>query len=1141
MEMVNQGYSLLTPQMTELPFVGRGKEIRELIGYFNSALDYQGRVVLILGEAGTGKTRLMEEFAHLPELSGVIKLRGKCFKEEVEPFNPFPKVVISYLESTDRPSYWATRLIDREVLPYLLTVIPDLKSYYPFEVNPNPPPKPQVIYNCFSRIFDNLASFSPLVLFIDDAFWMGRETLKLLEFISFQLSGKPILIVATARPYKEDSDFDRFLSKVAERRLLSVIELGNLGERDMEELLKLQFGSEPQPNFNEWLYHISKGNPLFVSEILKTLLHRNILQVHKRGYEIIGDYQDIPLSRSIESIIGLELQGLKLKEREILQKAAVIGEEVEIFILRKLLPNFSDREFSRFLHRMKMLHILEEKGADLWQFTHPLLRKVLYQGMKRDLRRRVHRKVANVLRRVDKNRIEEIAYHLIQDLEPSEGNLRTCQDILKAARVYKAKRNYREAKKYYELAQRIGEKVSGLSERLKLVIQASKAEISFRLGEPIESCNRFSELAEEVKEAGLKESFSLLSILAFCCHTRQFQYEEAKAILEKAIQVCQSSKKRRDYYKLRIRMAAHLVYNMSDYKKGEEELLKLLKEVKPDAYPDIYWDVISGLGTIYRHQGDFEKAMELLKESLEFSKRLSIFHRIESLPPLGILLTEMGESKKAKEYFETFLNMAQYTGDQEYISKVYWHLGNWYLYQGQYSEALRYYRGSLSIAQTLNIPEGILANRQRMVETFLRLGDLSHAEKEMRELVEFTRVKNFPKRTIPFTFILKSYFYFEKGDFLEALSCAEDALRVSQEMGFKTQQGEAGGWKSLCLLKLGREEEAVKYFQKARKSLHQQKAFSRLSDLLIRFGFTLRGREGEEVVLEGMEILSRTGAVFKIEHLLNEVRKARFTNALERIEGVLNSLHQEKRERLRIHTFGGLFVVRPPGYKPISHKEWQTRKTKELLGLFIVLKEATLERFASYLWPEASSKKAKNNFYVTLNRLKRALKKDCINFNGTFYSLNRDSIWVDCWEFEELYRRFLVYKKEGKLHRAEQIAYKAVELYSGDFLPEVYLLPIDDKQIELKEKVKFLLSWLSRRALDRLEYQESLNLIYKFLSIDPLNEQAHQLIMETLSKQGDKTAALKHFERLKSLLKRELDTEPSPETVALYETLKGKK
>jgi two-component SAPR family response regulator len=180
------------------------------------------------------------------------------------------------------------------------------------------------------------------------------------------------------------------------------------------------------------------------------------------------------------------------------------------------------------------------------------------------------------------------------------------------------------------------------------------------------------------------------------------------------------------------------------------------------------------------------------------------------------------------------------------------------------------------------------------------------------------------------------------------------------------------------------------------------------------------------------------------------------------------------------------------------------------------------------------AEKSQNNLRVTLARLNQTLKIDCVQQDGQTLFLDKGRVFIDVWEFENILKEWQNLRHQGKLHTAEKKAQEAIALYRGDFLPEFYNPAIEDKQRELKQKVRELLLWLADRSKERLDWHEAISFAHKLIAIDPNDEGGHRVIMESLWQQGDKVGAIRQFERFKKNLEKELDITPTSETLELY-------
>ncbi|RKX68591.1 hypothetical protein DRP53_10440 [candidate division WOR-3 bacterium] len=199
---------------------------------------------------------------------------------------------------------------------------------------------------------------------------------------------------------------------------------------------------------------------------------------------------------------------------------------------------------------------------------------------------------------------------------------------------------------------------------------------------------------------------------------------------------------------------------------------------------------------------------------------------------------------------------------------------------------------------------------------------------------------------------------------------------------------------------------------------------------------------------------------------------------------------------------------------------------------------ATWGEYALQLWPDFTTKEARNNFHFTLSYLKKMIVSGFIISRRNLYLLNRDLARSDIWEFEECYRRFKEARIEQKIHKAEIYALDMILKGKGDFLPEFRSEAIEAKRWEIENRLEEVLLWLATRHLDKLEYNEAINFARLVINRTPLSERAYRIIIRSYLEQGERARAFQYYERLRILLKQEFGVEPSPETKRLISAIK---
>jgi predicted ATPase len=155
--------------------VGRENELKTLEGFFDSILENRGSFVLIQGETGIGKTRLVEQFLERIQPRGVTVIRGHGYHKEISPYRLFSEMLRSYFSSINYDTRYLAPLLDNLTLALLEKIVPEIEEYIPFDISriSTPPLSPkeekQRFYDMLLLFFSKLSHRYPLILDIEEA------------------------------------------------------------------------------------------------------------------------------------------------------------------------------------------------------------------------------------------------------------------------------------------------------------------------------------------------------------------------------------------------------------------------------------------------------------------------------------------------------------------------------------------------------------------------------------------------------------------------------------------------------------------------------------------------------------------------------------------------------------------------------------------------------------------------------------------------------------------------------------------------------------------------------------------------------------------------------------------------------------
>ncbi|MCK5116082.1 MAG: AAA family ATPase [Candidatus Aegiribacteria sp.] len=1115
------------------PFTGRRQELELLNQQLDEALNYSGGFVLVKGEIGVGKTWLLNRFRGRIEERDLHILHGRVIKDDVKPFSPFTQMIKYYLCDLEHNQSWLLKYLSPEIAPHFAHLIPDLRNYYPVNLPDlaHPVDNTSFLYS-FQRFFEDLSKSKPLVLILDDIQWMSDESVQLLNYLVQRIIEQSILIVGTARSEIDNPVLKGIIDEFNTDRLVININLSNFSRKETETYLCGQFEGGLPNHFTNWLFAITKGNPLFIEEILKALIRQNIIHQDKagKGWQTENDYKDFTITETVDSVIHYRLGSLAADEMNMLQGAAVIGERFSPELLRKLFDTVPDEQFHRSNSILIASGMITEPD-DMQQFAHPLIHTLHYRRISISRRRGLHRKLAGILRECNRSD-EEILFHMIKDLLPSEETEELACHLYKVSMALMlSSYQYPIAWEYLSIAGAIADKIP-LQEKYRLKIRAEFNYLSWKMGRDCLSSEESEHLVTGLIHNDLNKEAALTYRILFHKALITQDIEKAEEFYEKGLSLLKTDD---SFYWSFVVEHCLLQRRKELLEESEQEAMKLTAEIPENRAPEALYKVYTNLGLVSYLKGDADKAHQYLTRARKIVDLQHLLHHVgDSSSNLGLIEMAMGRLDSALKRFNDSIKEAELLRLEPLIGINLLYIGSYFRYKGEYKQSLSFFDQTLEKAADINNPRLKLSAQIGKAKTLLKLGDIETAESILRGIPE-DRISKQMHYDIQ---IMESHIHLKRNELEAAEELIDRVLKQSKELHSEMRYGIALGAKALILLHRDMQPEALRNLEDSRSKLIAKGEMPYMSEILIDFGLAMGGVQGETIFMEGLEILSIMQATAVIARLYDVVKKKDgFGNAAELISEMMDDISVN---RIEVSTFGGLAVKRPGDTDVVANREWKTRKSQELLALILVQsgsRGTTREILASHLWPETTKKKSLRNLRVALSNLNKVMGSQAILQEGSFLAFDRELVRADLWTFESLVKEWRTFKQSGKFHPAEDRARRAVSLYKGYFLPEFYSLPVADKQDELKNTMREMLFWLAIRCIDRVEWHESILLAKRLLLLDACNEQACRIIMHGLHNQGDRTGAIRQFEHLCQCLKAEFDTVPGPETVKLYDRI----
>jgi len=382
------------------PFVGRRDELALLELLWSNTLKDNTHVISLVGEAGVGKSRLLEEFGPRGEGRDV---RVVCRSDQAF----WPVVEMIHLMLGVRPRTPEELLaacenlpgIDEEIVA-LLGALLGLSGAPPAVALADEHQKRQMFAGLWLFLLA-AAGEGPLLIVFDDVHWADRSSLDLIGFLLERLGSAPIMLVLAYRPGFEH------VTRTAIRASHTGIRLEMLSAEESVTLARGFLSASKLPDDLERLVaQRAEGNPFFIEELLQALIELGSLAV--RGDDVILGKVNVDIPDTVEGTILSRLDRLQPRTRAVLHHASVIGRTFSTDLLRAIT---GEEGLDQILEELSRAQLIVAQGPGQWAFKHALIQEVIYSTLLLRQRKELHRVVAEALEQLEPASLELLAEH----------------------------------------------------------------------------------------------------------------------------------------------------------------------------------------------------------------------------------------------------------------------------------------------------------------------------------------------------------------------------------------------------------------------------------------------------------------------------------------------------------------------------------------------------------------------------------------------------------------------------------------------------------------------------------------------------------------------------------------------------------
>jgi len=667
-----------------MPFAGREMEHAWLMQRWNRSRRWQGSLTLVAGEAGVGKTRLVQQVLEQVALQGGIVLAGRCYEfNRAIPYQAIHNALHNYAEHLP-PKERSNTTED-----WLLNI---------------------------ERMLATAHQIWPhgMALFLDDLQWADTDTLDLLHYLVRRLAHEPCWLIGAYRPEETPTEHPlrRLIRSLDANGLVHHLSLQALPQTAVAYLTQALFGNHTQVNLAQTLFEESQGNPFLLNELVALLQDNNVFQHPDASLEELN----LPtmLSERVQTVIQQRIEQLDENSQYLLMLAAALGQPFSLGLLQAA-GQCSTETVQQAVEEWIRRRLVQPDGKNL-DFTHDKIRSVLYLSVPAALRRLLHARLGAALENAEPVRAiqqkEMLAHHFdhahdwpkalhylklageqaehVYANEQAQEHYRRALNILRqhlAATTDAARQEYHlwcRLERLYDLQGQRSEQQDALQTLGRLVGLAEDApphalsdpllqiEVWLRQSHHAEAVSDYAAAARAAQSAvALAEAASQPGMAAAgyrywaYAMRRQGKISLADELYHKALQIAEAA----EHWPVVsdcLQGLANIARDRQQFEPALAYLARSMQICQASADQRSISDAYNIQGLVYRQQGDHDRSAGCFEQSLLIRREIGDRRGMAlTLNNLGSLAFMRDEVVRAREFYGQALDLSIIVGDQQ--------------------------------------------------------------------------------------------------------------------------------------------------------------------------------------------------------------------------------------------------------------------------------------------------------------------------------------------------------------------------------------------------------------------------------------------------------------------------------------------
>jgi class 3 adenylate cyclase/tetratricopeptide (TPR) repeat protein len=689
--------------------VGRKDEMAQLSEAVQNLSRGIGSVFSIIGAAGTGKSRLIEEFKASLNLGSIQWREGNAFAYAQNiPYFPLIDLLSKaiHIDESDSPDTVREKLessIDA-LLGDKENIVPYIGSLYSIDYPEVSEVSPEFwkseLQKAMLKVLTALAQKAPTVVCLEDLHWADPSTLELVHFLLSEIR-HPVLFICVYRPIVSPFPTHKIGTMAFAHQELHLRDLSLSDAQNMvESLLK----TDTVPNeLQSFIRSKVEGNPFYLEEAVNSLIESHILISENGIWKVNGPIAETEMSATIQGVITARVDRLELESKRILQEASVIGRTFYYDILKRI-SEINDN-IDRSLSGLERFNLIRTKSIEPhleYIFKHALTQEVVYNGLLKKERREIHERIAHVIEELFTDRLPEFYETLAFHFKGGKSVHKAIKYLMKSGE--KSLRRYAldESNKYYQeafdLLTRKMDEASNKDKKLLVLLLVEWALVFYYQGNFKRINDLFDAHEGLVETIGNDENVGMFyAWLGFALYFRG-KPQVAYDYLQKALKVGENLKVE-SVVGYASTWLPFVCAGLGLFDEGifyGEKAKGIANAIPHDQY--LYFKSRAALGFVYFILGKAQEVSENGKIILEYSQHHSnIRGQVMGYWILGFSYILEGNHAACLECFEKAL---QISSDPFYSQFVKMSLGNFYTRSNQIDKAEALLKEVLNFSHT---------------------------------------------------------------------------------------------------------------------------------------------------------------------------------------------------------------------------------------------------------------------------------------------------------------------------------------------------------------------------------------------------------------------------------------------------------